>query len=304
MLIPSTTVNGAVLLGAVLLLAVVGGAIAGWLRAPLAGLACAWFVIAISPVSNLVVRSDILLAERTLFLPSFGAAIAVAWLAERVQASDRAAPGRRAAVAVAAIALVLLTARTVTRNTTWVDSFTVFATLNEDHPESWMAWRLRATGLSRVGETAQAADAWETAMQIAPDHYQLLVDAAEFYEGAGRPDRSEALLDDAIALVPRHPVAYQRVAEYRIRRGDGRGAHAAAVAGLRTARPDRELWALLSETYVMKADLEAAVRARRASIGHEETSAGWLRLAELYDALERPTDANAAREAAQRLTRG
>ena len=112
------------------------------------------------------------------------------------------------------------------------------------------------------------------------------------------------IADEAITLLPTHPVAYQRVAEYRIRRGDGRGAHAAAVVGLRSARPDRELWALLSETYVMKSDLEAAVRARRASIGQQETEAGWRRLAELYDALQRPIDATRAREAAQRLNRG
>ena len=183
-------------------------------------------------------------------------AVAVAWLAHA--ALERAGPSpavRRAAVTAFAIGGVLLATRTVTRNPTWIDTFTVLATLNEDHPESWMAWRVRATGLARVGEVEQAAEAWETALSIAPDHYQLLVDAAEFYESVGRVDRSEVLLDQAIALLPRHPAAYRRVAEYRIQRGDGRGAHAAAAAGVRLARPDREIWALLSETYVMMADL-------------------------------------------------
>lgn len=303
-LIPSTTVNGAVLGGAAILCGVGAGAIAGLRRNPTLGLAAAWFLIAISPVSNLIVRSDILLAERTLFLPSFGAAIAIAWVASRAL-TDGAAPrsSTRLVLGGIAIAGVLLMSRTVTRNPTWMDTFTVLSTLNDEHPESWMSWRVRATGLSRVGETQAAQDAWETALTIAPDHYQLLVDAAEFYDGIGRHDRSEALLDQAINLLPAHPAAYRRVAEYRIRRGDGRGAHAAAAAGIRHARNDRLVWGLLSETYVMKADLEAAVRARTASIAVQETPAGWTRLAELLDALGRSDDATRARAEAQRTER-
>lgn len=303
-LLPTATVGPGVLAGLFVLIALVLGAIVGRTRAPALGLACAWFLVAISPVSNLVVRSDILLAERTLFLPSFAAAIGVAWIATHLLDGSEQAHLRRRAFAGLVVVGLLLAARTVTRNPTWSDTFTVLATLNEDHPESWMAVRFRATGLARVGELDLARQAWDATVEVAPDHYQVLVEAAAFHEGLGHRDRSERLLDDAIALLPSHPVAYRRVAEYRIRRGDGRGAHAAAVAGLRAARGDRELWALLSETYVMKADLEAAVRARRASLGQEETEAGWIRLAELYEALQRPEDASRARRAAQRLNRG
>ncbi len=304
-LMPRTSVDDMVLLGGAILIATCCVAVLAWRRAPLIGFACAWFVIAISPVSNLVVRADVLLAERTLFLPSFGAALAVAWVTRAVLERPAGTPAaRRVAIAGAVVVGVLLSARTVTRNPTWFDTITVFETLNEEHPESWMTWRIRAIGLDSRGESDRAAEAWETALSIAPDHYQLLVDAAEFFERTGQPERSERLLDRAVELLPGHPVAYQRLAEYRIRRGDGRGAHAAAAVGLRAARPDPEIWALLSETYVMKADLEAAVRARRASIDEEETEAGWLRLADLYDALGRREDADVARRAALQLRRG
>ena len=129
----------------------------------------------------------------------------------------------------------------------------------------------------------------------------MLVESAVFFDKNGDVPRSEALLIRAASLIPDRPEAYGRLAERRIRRGDGRGAHEAALRGVARSRADRELWALVSETYVMKADLPAAVRARRASIGVEPTSAGWARLADLLDALDQTTDADAARVEAARL---
>ena len=56
--------------------------VVAWRRAPVAALGLAWFAIAISPVSNVLFASGVVLAERTLYLPSVGAAILVAWSAQ------------------------------------------------------------------------------------------------------------------------------------------------------------------------------------------------------------------------------
>ena len=292
-----------VLLGAFVLAGTLFAAVRLRESAPLVALGCAWFFIAISPVSNLFVRSDILLAERTLYLPSVGAAFVVAWATARLRmvSSDQL---RLAGGAAMVVAGTLLTARTVVRNPTWKDTLTVLITLNEDHPESWMSQRTQAISLRGMGDLPAAAAAWERALEIAPDHYQLLVEAAEFFDDTGDVRRAEQLFTRAIELLPRHPVAYRRMAERRLLRGDGQGAHAVALQGIATAEAEPELWALVSESYLTRGDLSGAVRARRAAIGGDPSATGWRRLAEIYDALERPDEAAAARATAASMAEG
>jgi len=297
----TTTVTWGVLLGLALLVGAVAGAVGLRRAAPVVALGLGWFVIAVSPVSNLLVRSDILLAERTLYLPSVGATLVVAGLAARVGAHSSARL-RRVAVPVAFGVGTLFLARTVDRNPAWSDTFTMLTTLSIEHPESWLAYRNQAIGLRRVGEMASAAEAYEAAMEIAPDHYQLLVDAAVHYHEWGRPERAEELLRAAIDLKPNHTEAYRRLAEHRLLAGDGRAAHAIALQGLVRATDHPVLWALVSESYVAKGDLEAAVRARRAALARDSLSAsGWTRLGELYDAMGRDADARDARRRADAL---
>src|SRR3989441_7703580 len=61
----------------------------------------AWFVVTVSPVANIVVPMELLIAERTLYLPSFGIAFA---LASAVVAAPWT-PRVRAAVVAAVVAL-------------------------------------------------------------------------------------------------------------------------------------------------------------------------------------------------------
>ena len=296
-LIPTETPTLAVLLGAVLLAATVGGALVLRSEAPALGLGLAWFLIAVSPVSNLLVRADVLLAERTLYLPSVGFALVIAAVAARVSATGERKTVR-AGFVVAIVCSALLMARTVARNPTWMDTFTALSTLAAEHPESWAAQQARARGLAEVGSTDAAAEAYELALELAPDHYGLMVDAAGFYHDIGRSGRAEALLVRAIERIPQHAGAFRVLAEQRLRRGEGQAAHRAALDGLRREGSARELWALVSESYVAKGDLEAAIRARRASIGAEVTRSGWRRLAELLDAVGRPDEADRARREA------
>lgn len=297
------SVTAEVVLGVALLTAAVAGASLLRVRAPAVGFGLAWFVVTISPVSNLLVRSDILLAERTLYLPSVGAAFVVAAAAAAVVSTEWAGV-RRVAAPIGAAVLLLLTARTVERNPAWADTYTALNVLAMEHPESWLAHRAHAIGLEAVGERASAAEQYEAAIEIAPDHYQLLVEAAQLYHEMGRHERAEELLASAIELSPRHTEAYRRLAEHRLLRGDGRAAHAAALSGIERATGHAVLWALLSESYVAKGDLEAAVRARGAAVARDSLSAAhWSRLAELLDAMERAEEAERARQTATTLRR-
>src|SRR5690606_39082543 len=92
---------------------------------PDAGIAAFWFLIAVLPVSNLLFPVGIVLAERTLYLPSLSASIAAGLAAQALLAAGRA----RALALAAACALLLLGARTIIRNPDWEDTRAVQAAL-------------------------------------------------------------------------------------------------------------------------------------------------------------------------------
>jgi tetratricopeptide (TPR) repeat protein len=193
----------------------------------------------------------------------------------------------------------LLTTRTVQRNPTWLDTYTVLNTLAVEHPESYLSLRSRGLGLTRIGDIEGAQRAYDAAVELAPYHYGVLIEVAEFYGSRGQYPRAEELLARAASVTPDMPEAYLLISEYHIRQNRAREGHAVALIGLEQAGPDPRLFALLCESYVAKGDLEAAVRARLAALAQApDDAAHWARLAELYEAMGRPEDARAARERA------
>jgi predicted Zn-dependent protease len=250
------------------------------------------------------VPAGVLVAERTLYLPSVGAALALAAVVEVVRAR---APARtlRLTATLGLVAGGALLLRTVERNPTWLSSYTVLNTLAQEHPESYMALRHTAEGLVRVGEVEEAARAYDLAVTLAPRHYGLLTEVGGFHARRRDDAKAEALLRRAVEETPTQPTAYRLLAEMLIRLKRGREAHAVALTGLARAGADRELWSLVSESYIAKGDLEAAVRARRAALGQEPGSGhDWGRLAELLDALGRSDEAEQARARARALSPG
>lgn len=286
--------------GTLVLLAVAAGAARR--RMPPVSLGILWFAVAVLPVSNLVVAAGVLLAERTLYLPSVGWSFVVAGLVAAIPSSATERARRGLSLAGLAVGAALMI-RTVTRNPTWMNTFTVLNTLAVEHPESYLALRARAAGLVRVGEVEKARASYEAAVALAPRHYGLLVEVGGFYGRLREYPRAEELLRQAIAVTPDQPSAYRLLAEQYIRRGMERKGHRTALEGLARAGPDRELWALVSESYIAKGDLEAAIRARRAALGQDpESAADWARLAELLDAVGRTRDAREARARYEELT--
>ena len=294
-ILPTHSLTLEAISGAVLIVALLGGA---WLlrrRAPTVSLGALWFFVTILPVSNLVVRADIVLAERTLYLPSVGLALGIAGMVHHL-AGEIPMARRRVLLGLFAVFVVGMFVRTVTRNPAWMDTYSVVSTLAADHPESWLALRARGGGLERVGALAEAGDVYDIALAGAPNNYQLLVEVAGFKHRIGDHEGAEELLARAIQLLPDYSVAYERLSEQKLLDGDGRSAHAVALAGLARVGSHRGLWALVSESYVAKGDLDAAVRARRAALGQDSTSVSdWTRLGDLLELAGDTVSAEAAR---------
>ena len=283
-LMPGSGMRPRVMVGAVTLAALCWVALRSWRVAPWGALAAAWMVVTILPVSNLVVASGTTLGERTLYLPSVAVAIALAGALSHVGTRH---PGylRRAWAGVAVVVTAFMI-RSALRNPSWYDSFTAMNTLALDHPESWRSHRSRAEGLVRVGLLDAALEEYEAALALVPFDYVLLCEVGDVYMRQNRWPRAEELLATAVNLEPDRPTAYRLLAQLYLVAGDGRKAHGTALAGLARWGADRQLWALVSESYVAKGDLLAAVRARQAALGADPSSEGdRTRLAELLEAV-------------------
>src|SRR5690606_18674781 len=115
----------------VVVAAIVGGAtlllgVAAWKRWQIS-LPIFWFAITVLPVSNLIIPVGVLLAERTLYLPS----VAISVLAAGLETGLANQPRRARAMGAAAFAVILVAAsvRTWTRNPVWKSTATLMADL-------------------------------------------------------------------------------------------------------------------------------------------------------------------------------
>jgi len=301
-LVPATEWNATSVAG---LIIVVGVGFLAWIArssAPLVTLGVLWFVAVISPVSQVLFTTGTVLGERTLYLPS----VAVAWIGAAGCAALLAVgrrPVRRWVTAGAVLFAVMLLGRTVTRNPTWLSTFTMLEALARDHPESSLALRSRGMGLNRAGDFEEATQAYEASVRLSPNNYATLTEVGHYFGERQQWARGEELLSQALELAPDRPHAYRLLASQYLLRNEFRAAHGLALEGLLNADADRELFAIVSESYIAKGDFEAAARARRAALAQDSTSApDWTRLAEILEWSGRTDDASAARARALELS--
>jgi tetratricopeptide (TPR) repeat protein len=262
---------------------------------PMLALGIFWFALTVLPVSNLLFPTGVLLAERTLYLPSVGLALVVAGALPAMR--DLGTGVRRVALVVGATVLLALTARTVARNPAWESTRAVLETLNRDHPESHLVFLERGLGLEETGDLEGARAELEMALRLAPARYGTLTAVAGFLGRREEWAAAETLLRRAIIMAPARDDAYRLLSAHLLRQGDGRRAHGAALAGLARSGFHPDLWGAVSESYVLKGDLGAAVRAREAAVAADPLSAFHReRLADLLEAMGDQDGAEAARD--------
>lgn len=218
-----TTATPAVLLGAILVMATIATAIAAWKRAPAVTFGIAWFYIAISPVSNVLFPSGVVLAERTLYLPTVGAAIIAGWVFERAIAVRP-----RVVVALATGLFAAFAIRTWTRTPFWHDKRQFLISEVDQQPESYRAHLTVCEVMLLEGRYDVSAHECRTARELYPQDIGPYVDGAEAVAGLYDTTAAESLLDSALHKAPGDYGTLLTFA--RLRRGQGRHREAIALA--------------------------------------------------------------------------
>jgi hypothetical protein len=152
----------------------------------------AWIGIAYIPVSNLIVPIGILMAERTLYLPSAGLALALGAAAGRL-------PARPLALG-AALVILAGAVRTVERVPVWRDNLHVVLSLLEDSPRSYQGPMASAGVYLEAGQPEKALEAAGAAASIFPLDPRPYLIGAHAALKIGRVTTADSLL----ALADRH----------------------------------------------------------------------------------------------------
>jgi tetratricopeptide (TPR) repeat protein len=271
---------GLTALGALGFLALFGSlaiAIAAYRRAPEFSMALAWAAIAILPVSNLIITSEIVLAERTLYLPSVAVSIVVALALVKV------VPARRSLlVAGLAVWLVGLSIVTVRRNPVWYNTHTVFEDLRQKHPESVRLLYALALDYHKRGEWDQARQYFDMWMEIWPHHAPWLGQYAAALGDYGEFEKADSMVTMAIRLKPKVVTFHHLRAIMLIDAGNNEDALRAIDESIEIVGPHPDFSGLRSDAYERLGNLPAALQAQEDAIegwADEATWIGWHRLA-------------------------
>ena len=157
-------------LGLLLILGTVILALLARRRAPAISFGIVWMAVALVPVHNVLVPTGVVLAERTLFLPSVGAMLVLGGLGAAVL--ERASGSTRVLLAsVTGLLLVLGLYRSATRHPDWSDMFNYwYVTANRDAPKSFRAHHALGEMYLLADAYGRAEQEFRLAIDLAPPH--------------------------------------------------------------------------------------------------------------------------------------
>jgi hypothetical protein len=229
----------------------------------------AWFLVTISPVSNIFFLSGVLLAERTLYLPSVGLALASGW------AVAAGARHRRAAAWSGLTVVVLLFAvRARTRAPEWYDTRTVLTHLIEDAPQAGRAQWIIAEGFVQNGQLSAGLRSFQLALDALGSRPGFLIDIASMLSARGEPEAARRILWVSLAHDPDWAPSWGFLARFEAEFGDAAATERAVTRARMLGWNDRSLgpllvWAMAAQGRLAEAD-RIPVRLARA-----ETERPW-----------------------------
>ena len=256
------------------------------------GFGVLWFAIAVSPVSHVFFVAGVLLGERTLYLPSVGAVVILAWLLVSLAR-------RRREVGLTALTLVvaLMGWRSWTRTPTWLDDGTMFETLISDYPHSGRSQWLMGDIYMSQGRQSEALRVYREAIPNLGAHHGLTTQIGRKLLAAGNLRGAEGLLRQAWNEAPDVASAPALLGVLYSRLGDAERTEQALIAALELQPGNGVSHHLMSWALSEQGRWAEAADARRRVIELGEDV--WQQWTWLADLQARAGDSDAARAALQ-----
>jgi protein O-mannosyl-transferase len=186
-------------------------------------------VIGYFPVSNVLIPSGIVLAERTLFLPSVGIVL-VAGLLAAAWPTSRAMRGIGVAVVFGLVAAGV--ARSASRHTVWRDQAVLIRQTLIDAPLAYRPHRSMAKMLFNVDEVALGERYYREALRLYPPLHVAGWELADEYRKRGLCEPALPLYREALEIQPNQPGARAAYLACLAWLGDHAAAREQATAGM------------------------------------------------------------------------
>lgn len=214
-------------------------------RKPVAAFAMAWTLLTYLPCSNVVPITEYFVAERYLYVPSFGVCLLAAVALQGMFAyglSHDLAWLRVSTAGVAALLIIAGGVRSVARNRDWRDSYSLWSSATRagfhttrvhtalgsalftrgEVPEAVQAYRraiqlnslnpqphsLLGYALKAQGKLDEAAAAYHEAVRLDPGDGDSLVNLGNILQAQNRLDEAVEVYRNIIRLKPFHPMAH------------------------------------------------------------------------------------------------
>ncbi len=195
-----------------------------------------WFALALAPTLQ-IMPHHIARADRFLYLPLVGLAVAAAMGLRPLGNALRSRTARVGMISAGVLGLLLLSALSARQVRTWPDSYTLWEHCVRVAPDNAFAHSSLADNLARRGQFRRAVLHYQTALRIRPDHAETLGDFAWFLTTCDDPQwrdygRAVRLADWACRLTGRKAprilhkaaVVYCNSADHLAARGEFRRA--------------------------------------------------------------------------------
>jgi len=171
-----------------------------------------WIAIAYLPVANLLFPHGVLVAERLLYLPSVGVALAVAAALDGLP--------RRAWVITLAMLVGAGAVRSAVRVPVWRNNGALALSMIADAPRSYRSWDYLGWELLWAGKNERALDSFRRAGQIYRADARVYLAGAHMAYVLDRVPLADSLLVRADSACPQCPTAYRNQANAARMRGD------------------------------------------------------------------------------------
>jgi tetratricopeptide (TPR) repeat protein len=195
------------LAGALVVIGWLAAAVSVARRSPLLAFGLAWTPIMYLPVSNVVPLTPHFLAERYLYVPSFGFCLVLALGLERLRARATAGPLRALVVALIIAVLCAGAARSVVRNRDWRDPVSLWTAALEAAPEgsSTIHGEL-GRALMQVGRDAEAIPHLLRAVESGLVEAEFHSNLGLALDRNGYPAEAVPHFERALAMEPTNPL--------------------------------------------------------------------------------------------------
>lgn len=189
-----------------------------------------WIAIAYAPVANILFPIGVLVAERTLYLPSVGLALTAGGLLRHLR-------GRSLALVTGGL-FALGGARTALRVPVWRDNLHAARSLLDDAPQSYHTYDVAGWQLLWARETDKALAAFLRSTELYSRDQRVYLAAADAAFTLKRPTLADSLLRIADRICPQCPASYANQESAARLRGDSASADSLqAHAARRRAAP-------------------------------------------------------------------